>query len=246
MANPKSWGRMIRRDISKSKSFASLAQVSKVLFMMLIPHFSSHGKLNGHPAFIKGEIVPLLDEYDLKTIEKCLKEISEKTNVKWFKHNELMYLHAINWHEHQELNATRLGRDDLPDYKSCDSLAQVLHKSIANINDNDNGNSNDNDNGNVNVNSEKRKKHSEFIAPSQDEFIEYFKANGYKTDIALRAFKGYSESGWKDSQGKPVLNWKQKCQHVWFKPEHKSKVDNRTQEEIVEQYRKEGWNVVDY
>lgn len=94
----------------------------------------------------------------------------------------------------------------------------------------------------------KRTKKTDFIPPAQDEFIEYFKLNGYKTDIALRAFKGYSESGWKDSQGKPVLNWKQKCQHVWFKKEHesKNKPQEKTQAEVVEEYRKAGWNVVDY
>jgi hypothetical protein len=94
----------------------------------------------------------------------------------------------------------------------------------------------------------KRKK-PEFIPPTEDEFIEYFRVNSYNTDIAKRAFKGYSESGWKDSQGKPVLNWKQKCQHVWFKPEHKSKHKSREQEikefeRGAEQYRKDGWDVV--
>jgi hypothetical protein len=92
----------------------------------------------------------------------------------------------------------------------------------------------------------KRTKHKreEFIPPSENEFIEYFKSNGFDSEIAKRAFRGYAENHWKDSRDNKIANWKQKCQHVWFKPEHKSKVDNRTQQEIVEAYRKDGWDVV--
>lgn len=118
MPSPLSKGRMIRSDIKKSKSFASLSKESKILFLMMIPHFSSHGKMNGSPYYVKGEIVPLLEEFTIPIIEKCLLEISNKTNVKWFEYCGLMYLHSINWEQHQELRKDRMGKDDMPDY-SC-------------------------------------------------------------------------------------------------------------------------------
>ena len=62
-----------------------------------------------------------------------------------------------------------------------------------------------------------------FIAPTPEDVIKYFKANGYDENLASRAFKYYDTANWKDSKGKQVKNWKQKMQGVWFKEENKTK-----------------------
>lgn len=54
-----------------------------------------------------------------------------------------------------------------------------------------------------------------------NEVIEYFKEKGYKEEVARKAFDYYNEANWHDANGKPVLNWKQKMQSVWFKDENK-------------------------
>lgn len=61
-----------------------------------------------------------------------------------------------------------------------------------------------------------------FIPPSLLEFQDYFLENGFKKEVAERAWKGYDVADWYDSQGKKVKSWKQKCQNVWFKDENKS------------------------
>jgi len=65
---------------------------------------------------------------------------------------------------------------------------------------------------------EKKKK---FIPPTLLEVQSYFKENGYIN--AEKAFKYYSAADWHDANDKPVKNWKQKMQGVWFKDENKSK-----------------------
>lgn len=65
---------------------------------------------------------------------------------------------------------------------------------------------------------EKRKK---LIPPILDEVKLYFHENGYREDIAIRAFNFYNEAKWHDSKGNPVRNWKQKMISVWFKDENK-------------------------
>jgi hypothetical protein len=57
--------------------------------------------------------------------------------------------------------------------------------------------------------------------PLIEEVITYFTDNGYREDIALRAFEYYNVAQWKDSNGKQVRNWKQKMNSVWFKDENK-------------------------
>jgi len=107
---------MIRRDISKSLKFSSLSKDSQVLFCLLIPHFNSYGKMNGEPSFVKGECVPLLHYLTIPKIKRCLREITLKTSVKWFKKDDLFYLQATSWKDHQDIRGDRLGHDELPVY----------------------------------------------------------------------------------------------------------------------------------
>lgn len=59
-----------------------------------------------------------------------------------------------------------------------------------------------------------------FVPPTEQEVVEYFRENGYREDIARKAWNYYEQGGWTDSSGKPVKNWKQKMYVNWFRPEH--------------------------
>ena len=105
---------MIRKDISRSKKLRELSPEALSLFCLLIPHFNAHGKMEAHPAAIKGIVCPWIDWLGIPQIERCLHEISENTNVKWFQSDGGHYLHALRWDDHQEIR--RRGRDYLPSY----------------------------------------------------------------------------------------------------------------------------------
>lgn len=71
---------------------------------------------------------------------------------------------------------------------------------------------------------EKKEKESKvLIAPTADEVVAYFSDNGYRAEIGLKAFNYYNDANWTDSKGRKVLNWKQKMQGNWFKPENEGK-----------------------
>lgn len=59
--------------------------------------------------------------------------------------------------------------------------------------------------------------------PSIEDVKDFFREKGYSQDTAVKAFEYYSINQWKDGNGKPVKNWKQKMISVWFKPENLSK-----------------------
>jgi hypothetical protein len=105
---------MIRKDISRSHKVAGLSPKALALFGMLLPHYNVHGKMDANPHTVKGTIVPFIDWFDIPTITKCLHEISDKTNVKYFQVDGCWYLHSLNYDEHQEIR--RKGRDYLPSY----------------------------------------------------------------------------------------------------------------------------------
>lgn len=64
-------------------------------------------------------------------------------------------------------------------------------------------------------------KRSSFMPPSLEEVKEYFKFRGYTEESAVKAWNHYDLADWHDTSGKPVLNWKQKMNTVWLKPENK-------------------------
>lgn len=69
-------------------------------------------------------------------------------------------------------------------------------------------------------NKEGGRKKQVFTPPSLPEVEAFFDERGYSQEAARRAYEGYSVAGWKDSRGKPVISWKQKMIHVWFKQEN--------------------------
>lgn len=123
---PKTPRRMISQDISLSVKIASLSPESLALFCMLIPHFSAHGKMLADPHAVKGTVCPLIEWLDVPKIKKCLTEISEKTNVKWWKDEKgLYYLQSLNWCEHQTLREDRLGVDRFPSFQHKNSALDL-------------------------------------------------------------------------------------------------------------------------
>jgi len=61
------------------------------------------------------------------------------------------------------------------------------------------------------------------IYPTLEEVKAYFKENYYSEQSAISFFNYYNVSNWCDSKGVKVLNWQQKAQSLWFKPENKIK-----------------------
>ena len=110
----KSPGRLLPTSISQSKSLPKLSPDALNLFFMIISHLNSYGKLLGEPHFIKGQIVPLFDRFNVCNIEEYLKEIHKHTNIKWYQIKGLYYLQSTKFDEFQNLR--RRGTDYLPDY----------------------------------------------------------------------------------------------------------------------------------
>jgi len=68
-----------------------------------------------------------------------------------------------------------------------------------------------------------------------NEIIDYFKDKGYTEETAKKFYDFYSVSDWKDSNGKKVINWKQKAQSVWFTEENKIKPEPKKIKSVAEQ-----------
>ena len=108
--------------------------------------------------------------------------------------------------------------ESVPDEKINDEVYKWVDHLVNQVD-----NQTDNKYADVNANEDVNKNHSskKFTPPTIEEFTKYFTENDYSSDLAKTAFNGYDVADWHDSTGKQIRNWKQKCQHVWFKPENK-------------------------
>ena len=66
--------------------------------------------------------------------------------------------------------------------------------------------------------------------PILEDVIAYFNENNYTTESATKAFYYYHPE-WKDSNGRKVINWKQKMRGVWFKDENLIKAEELTDDQ---------------
>jgi len=79
----------------------------------------------------------------------------------------------------------------------------------------------ENEDEDINNNNKGVQKRKKFIPPTLEEVKNFFEEKGYSEIGAIKAFNHYDLAGWHDTNGKPVLNWKQKMNTVWLKDEYK-------------------------
>lgn len=76
---------------------------------------------------------------------------------------------------------------------------------------------------------------SRFKPPTLEEVKTYVQENGYPVDPEY-FFEYYSKGNWTDSQGKPVLNWKQKL-ITWAKKDSADQPQKKKQYTTAESYK---------
>jgi len=85
----------------------------------------------------------------------------------------------------------------------------------------------------------RKRKDLGFSPPDFETFKKYCADHSFE-HIARRAYEGYAEAGWHDSQGKPIRSWKQKLQHVWFRDDNKKPVERDGIDAFREKHVKNG------
>jgi hypothetical protein len=63
--------------------------------------------------------------------------------------------------------------------------------------------------------------------------IAYFKEEGYSESGAVKAFNYYAKNSWKDSNDKPVKNWKQKMNGNWMRDEYKTPAKEEKNDDLI-------------
>lgn len=109
-------GRMLRKDVCESDSFATLKDSkAQLLCCLLTPWWDDHGKMIGEPQWIKGNIVRKLRQFTEKEIIRCLGLIDKYLDVQWWtdeKSNKWLYWSKFD--NYQTISQEKKTKDNLP------------------------------------------------------------------------------------------------------------------------------------
>jgi len=94
--------RMISKSISTSKKFGTLgSDLSRLLFLMIIPHTDDFGRLDGDTYTIKHQIIPTLNKTE-KNIEKAIEELKLAGLINTWDVYGQSVIQVTNFDKHQQ------------------------------------------------------------------------------------------------------------------------------------------------
>lgn len=214
--------RIIKDSIHTSERLNALSDFQFRLWVSLITYVDDFGRGDARPAVIRGTCFPLRDRITNRDIEAALTTLAGAGCVSLYNVDGKPYLYFPNWESHQSI---RNKRSRFPAPEACAHLQSIeinCNQSQANapvIQSNPNPNPKENPNSARASGARSAKAH-----PTKEEVREYCRQRNSPVDPDQ--FFDYFEAGnWKDSEGKPVLAWKQKLL-TWEKNErshHSSK-----------------------
>lgn len=158
------------------------------------------------PTLIKA--INELEKIDMVAVKRSKKNESKENSVNTYIPLSIMIeIDVENYDYQSELDGLG-GKGDLPRGKGdLPGVVKEVYRKNNNIKNNI-------EEGIYSKSSKKIK--TGFIKPTLTDVIEFFKSKGLNEIIAKRAFDHYDMADWKDSNGKPVVSWKQKMNTNWI------------------------------
>lgn len=207
--------RIIKDSIHTSERLNALSDFQFRLWVSLITYVDDFGRGDARPAVIRGTCFPLRDRITNRDIEAALTALAGAGCVGLYNVDGKPYLYFPNWESHQSI---RNKRSRFPAPETCKQLKSIecncnqLNAIVPVIQSNPNPNPKENPNSACANGARSAKAH-----PTREYVREYCRQRSSPVDPDQ--FFDYFEAGnWKDSEGKPVLAWKQKLL-TWEKNE---------------------------
>ena len=194
--------RMIKESIRTSKSVNALTDFQFRVWLYLITYVDDFGRGSADPEILKGVVFTRRKGVTEAQIEKALAELANTGMVNLYEVDGEPFFYFPNWGDHQRMRTTKAKYPAPEEGKAiCRNLPQVAASC-----------------GELPPEVEekpkekpkpKKKEKGTFVPPTLKEVEDYCRERGNKVD-PKRFWDYFNESGWVDSKGNPVRNWKQK------------------------------------
>lgn len=200
--------RIIKESICDSEKLASLKDFEFRLWVGLITQADDMGRGDARPPIIKGRVFPLREQVTHKNIADGLNALESIGLIALYTVGGRPFFWFPSWSEHQRVRDCKPkfpGPEDADNPLQSNEICGNPPRPAASCGLNTNTNT-------IQSKSESKGKKatkSAFVPPTLDE-IKAYCAERRSSVNAQKFFDYFDASGWVDSRGKPVLNWKQK------------------------------------
>jgi hypothetical protein len=205
--------RTIKPSFWDKDECANVSPSALLLYIGMKNFADDRGVIPGNSKLIKSKVFPQKDDIRIDQVNKWITELLENSFLVQLTFEDKLY-YVLDFSDEkidkpQPSILPDEAFENIREYSRIVETDQEDSKSVETIRL-----------GEERKGEERKRKGKEFVPPSLDDFKNYFSSNGFPEDLAVRAWTGYSEADWHDSKGNKVLNWKQKCQNVWFSEEN--------------------------
>ena len=125
--------RMIYSKIWASKQFGELSEAERLLYIGTITLADDEGKLNGNPAYLRGQIFPY-DSYSVNQITSFLMNLDAQDLITQYEVDGAEYIKHPNWNTYQKLRKDRIRESGIPD---TDQLSTKRQPSVNQVSEQD-------------------------------------------------------------------------------------------------------------
>lgn len=207
--------RTIKPSFWDKDECANVSPSALLMYIGMKNFADDHGVIPGNPKLIKSKVFPQRDDIRIDQVNKWITELLENSFLEQLIYEDKLY-YVLDFSDEkidkpQPSILPDEAFENIREYSRIVETDREESKPVENIRL-----------GKERKGKERKRKGEgrEFIPPTLEEFKNYFFENGFSAELAERAWKGYDAANWHDTKNNKILNWKQKCQNVWFRPEN--------------------------
>lgn len=198
--------RILKESICTSESIEGLSWFQEVVFYRLIVNADDYGRLDGRVKILQSKLFPLRRDITDKQLCDALDVLTTAGMVQVYIYDQRPYLQLTAWEDHQQQRAKKSKYPQPPeDDINCNQMISYVTV-IQSLSE---SNPNPKRIPRTRVKTPKTPKAEGFVPPTLEQVSDYCKERNNSVD-PKKFYDYFTTSGWIDSQGKPVKNWKQK------------------------------------
>lgn len=199
--------RIIKESLCFSDDIDSLTPFEETVFVRLIVNVDDYGRLDARPALLRNLLFRTKDSVTRKAVDDAIHKLVTVGLVRLYEVDGKPFLSLPKWEKHQQVRAKKskypapevgLQSSDINCNQPQENVPVIQSESVSLSNTPYSP-----------PNGESRKRKSVFIPPSLEDIKAYCLERKNHVN-PKRFFDFFEESGWVDSNGKQVRNWKQK------------------------------------
>lgn len=106
-------GRMLKKRIAKSRKLAAAKPLSRLLYLMILPHLDIEGRIEGDPLLVRAQCIPYFN-WAIKQVDSFLEDLANVGLILLYTFEEETYIEFVRFDSFQNLRTDREAPSTIP------------------------------------------------------------------------------------------------------------------------------------